>query len=198
MILAKIWKHKKNIILINTWSAVICLALEHHHTSDRATELVGVLLQHPKSKMVTAKPRDAVSSSQRLFWPQRKGEKETKERKWKRGIWIWRVCAGKKEVVRQARSRERSWAAPVPATEAALMHDELLTYGWRLSQVADTSESPYFRGFTAVFLRQGLNEEKEAVLWTRSGKAVVRRNPESWHVHIKIDTTFYICGWLDN
>lgn len=40
-------------------------------------------------------------------------------------------------------------------------------------------ESSYCRSFTAVFVQQDPNEEREAVPRARSGKVIGRRNPES-------------------
>lgn len=121
--------------------------------------MVSVLLQNPKSKQwqqspskgLEAKdhpmsgqpmsyPQEATSFGQCGFWPQRKGGKETRESKWKHGI--WHVCAhvcvkerASSPLLSWARShagaKEHSWAALVPAhggqTHARLAVDITLT-----------------------------------------------------------------------
>lgn len=213
MILAKIWKYKRTQTIINKWTCCHlpgCRTPSHFglcHWGGQCSPA------EPKKQTVTATPK------QRTWTPpheqtarvRRKpchsagvafghGEKGKRRRESKPKCGIWRVCVcvkGRARSLLLSRAQEQSWAAWCQPAEAGHRRDQLLTYSWQLSQIADVFESSYFKGFTAVFLRQDLNE-REAVPWTRSGKVIGRRNPESWHIHIKIDATFYICWWLDN
>lgn len=177
------------------------------------------VLQNPKSKQwqqspseglehspVSRQPVSAGSCVIQWVWllAMEKRAKESRESKEKYRIWHEFACERQSELTAALLSRspagakERSWAARCQPAEAGHRRDDLLTYSWQLSQIADVFESSYFKGFTAVFLRQDLNEEREAVPWTRSGKVIARRNPVSCHIRVKIDTTFYIRWWLDN